>query len=595
MGQAGRHESVPGRINRRCGVVPGAATTLLSLVSLTFLLTAFAIGPALAQQIERPGDRRKPLPEFAPEPAQPEFVLPPVAPPPKERVRPPPGLRIFVRRFELTGNTVFSVAELRQLTAPYEGREITSEELEELRQALTLHYVNAGYVNSGVIIPDQDVVEGVVTIDIIEGELTEVSVAGSGRLRPEYITSRIRLGAGRPLNVIALQERLQILLQDPLIERITAKLGPGLRLGESELKVDVKRGRPYALGFAVANDRSPSIGAIRGEAQGIVRNLTGWGDTLMASVGGSEGLLDGKASFTLPVTSRDTTLNLSFEKNRSDVVEEPFDDIDIESESDTYAVTLRHPFYRTPTREFSLGLTLARRSSETLLLGRPFSFSPGVRDGKSDVTVIRFSQEWIDRDQNQVIAARSVFSFGIDAFGATNNPSGPDGEFMAWLGQFQWARRVGLDIGHGASLLVFRADAQLTNVSLLPLEQFAVGGADIVRGYRENQLVRDKGVVLSLEGRIPILRLPIPGLSSAPEDGIVQLAAFVDYGRAWNEASPNPEIKKIYSVGAGIRWSLTRRIHAQLYFGQALKDVPDPADRDLQDFGIHFRIGAQLF
>ena len=49
----------------------------------------------------------------------------------------------------------------------------------------------------------------------------------------------------------------------------------------------------------------------------------------------------------------------------------------------------------------------------------PFSFSEGPEDGKSRVSAIRFTQDWVKRDAKTVLAARSQFSFGIDAFDAT--------------------------------------------------------------------------------------------------------------------------------------------------------------------------------
>jgi hypothetical protein len=120
-----------------------------------------------------------------------------------------------------------------------------------------------------------------------------------------------------------------------------------------------------------------------------------------------------------------------------------------------------------------------------------------------------------------VIAARSTFSLGVDALGATvNGGPVPDGQYLAWLGQFQWVRRFD-DRG---DQFVFRTDLQLAEDPLLPLEQFAVGGASTVRGYRENQLVRDNGFVTSAELRIPTFRLAVSGLSLTEEDGVVQLA-----------------------------------------------------------------------
>jgi hemolysin activation/secretion protein len=156
------------------------------------------------------------------------------------------------------------------------------------------------------------------------------------------------------------------------------------------------------------------------------------------------------------------------------------------------------------------------RQSETFLLNDiPYSFSEGPENGKSKITALRFSQDWNNRSTTQVLAARSQFSFGLDAFGATVNDSGTDAQFISWLGQFQWVKALGGDV-----ILIARAGAQLSFDSLLPIEQFSIGGVDTVRGYRQNQRVADNGVVGSVEVRFPIIR---------DSDGIgtIQLAPFL--------------------------------------------------------------------
>jgi hemolysin activation/secretion protein len=110
-----------------------------------------------------------------------------------------------VREIRLTGNTAISAQELGAVTAPYLNRDLTSEDLEALRLALTHYYINKGYINSGAIIPDQTVTDGVVTLHIIEGELSQIEVTGNTRLRPSYIQNRLALEAGPPVNLNALQ------------------------------------------------------------------------------------------------------------------------------------------------------------------------------------------------------------------------------------------------------------------------------------------------------------------------------------------------------------------------------------------------------
>jgi hemolysin activation/secretion protein len=154
----------------------------------------------------------------------------------------------------------------------------------------------------------------------------------------------------------------------------------------------------------------------------------------------------------------------------------------------------------------------------------------------------------------------------------------PDGTFVAWLGQLQWVRRF--DSLWGIETL-FRTDLQLSTQPLLGLEQFAVGGHATVRGYRENQVVRDQGVVSSIEVRIPVWR-------SVEGQPIVQLAPFFDIGHSWNKKRPTDGPRTLPSFGIGLRWAVTRFIHAEIYWGQNINDVYGSGN--LQDHGVQFSV-----
>lgn len=555
---------------------------------------------------ERPGDERQRFPEIplerAPAPA-PGLTLPPL-PPATSDQRLSTQLRVLVKRIKLTGNTVFSEEELAPIVAPYEGRTLTSEDLYALRQALTRHYIEHGYINSGAEIPDQEVKAGVIEVRIIEGRLTELELSGNDWVRDSYLKKRMMLGSEGALNLKVLQERLQLLQQDRLIDRINAELRPGLRPGESLLWVQVEESRPYEFGTSFNNRRSPSVGGLRGEVYGAMHNLTGFGDSLGARYGVTDGLDDVGAFYSFPFTARDTRFKLYFDRSDSDVVEEPFDRAGIASETETYGVSLSHPFYHTPQRQLLGELLLERRSSETFFFGgMPFCFfcsafanrllfSQSTQNGESDVTVLRLVQEWVDRRPNQVLAARSTFSLGLDALGATTNPRDlPDGQFFAWLGQFQWVQRL----WDTDNQVLVRADLQLAEDPLLPLEKLGVGGATTVRGYRENLLVRDNGFIGSVEFRFPVFRLPLPLISEGPQDGRVQLAAFYDFGWSENTDVESPDPDTISSLGIGVRWDPHRRIHGELYWGFALREVGELGEGDLQDSGIHFALDIRLF
>lgn len=512
---------------------------------------------------------------------------------------------IIVKKIKFEGNSIFSDEELHQFIAhEYSpGDKINAEKLQQIKNKITQFYIDKGYINSGAIIPDQEVKEGIIHFKIIEGKLVKVDVDGQKKLRESYVKNRLEFG-NKFLNINELQERLQLLQQNPLIQRLDAELGPGVQLGEAYLRINIAEKRPFQFQLTFNNHRSPSVGAQRGEIEFWHYNLTGllsgekavgWGDTLYMRYGLTKGLKDYTFRYTFPINSQETALSVSVDRSDSEVVEEPFKQLDIESEADTYAIALTHPLYRTPAKELSMTLKLEKRSSKTFLLQNPFSFSPGVKDGESHLSVIRFSQDWLDRSRIQVLAARSTFSFGVGALDATINDKGvPDSRFLTWVGQFQWVRRLDFLSFLQNSQMIFRTDFQWANEDLLPLEKLSIGGSSTVRGYRENFLTRDRGLISSLEWRIPIWQWSIPKLSKNPEDGWLYLAPFLDYGRAWNAKSPTHEPKDIYSAGLGLRWSPEPSIYAEVYWGKALRHIEEVQDKDLQDEGVHFEVYWQF-
>ncbi|MEW6219667.1 MAG: POTRA domain-containing protein [Thermodesulfobacteriota bacterium] len=567
---------------------PGVATALVLVMALLPSLTGRAQTVADPATALEPPLARPPLPAPRPQPPAPGIELPPV-PLPMEGPQRLAGLpRVFLRQIRFEGNTALNDDELGQVALPYLGREITSEDLQDLRLAITQAYVDRGYLNSGAVIPDQEVTDHTIRIRIVEGRLAAITVTGSGRLRPEYIGERLALGAEPPFNIHTLQERFQLLDADPLIATLKGEVLPGIRPGEAELQVEVTPASPFELEIQAANNQAPSVGSERLATRGAFRNVTGWGDTLAATWGRTEGAGDLTAVYALPLSAQGTLIELRYAVTDAAIIEEPFAEIDIESELVSYGATLSHPVLSSLAQRLVLGLTVERRHSETFLLGRPFSFSPGVIDGESDVFALRFSQEYVRQASHEVLAARSVISLGVDAWGATDNPVHPDGQFLAWLGQFQWARLLGW-----GSQLIFRTDLQLAAAPLLPMEKFAVGGAGSVRGFRENLFVKDSGLAASLEWRIPILRLPLPLVETGVADGVVQLAPFFDWGASWAKDVAAPDREALSSFGVGLRWEASARVHAQLYLARPLRDF-DYADRDLQDDGIHFALSWRL-
>lgn len=556
---------------------------LVRRVGLCLLLAQGAADFALAQAPQLPSgvlpsQEPLPVPEFRKPP--PELLqLPPVKPP--DAGRTPTVLRALVRKIRITGNTVFPTAELEKIAAPFENRELTSTDLEELRRRLTAHYIERGYINSGAVIPDQSIADGVVEMRVVEGRLTRTEIEGTVHFSKDYFSDRIALSAGPPLNLRELEQRLQVLLGHPMVRSMNAQLAPGEQPGEAVLRAQVVEAPRYELGAQVDNKLAPSLGEAKLTLSGAVNNLLGRGDQLGAELGYADGIPhDVRLRYRTPITARDMALGVHYENTKAVVTEEPFDVLDIKSKLETVGIELSQPVYRTQNQQLLLAGVLERRETETTLLGVPFSFSPGVNEGKATVSVLRLVADYVDRGRTQVIAGRSTISVGLDAFDSTVNAEAPDSRFIAWLGQLQWVRRLSEARGDQIRL---RADFQLANDALLPVEQYAVGGLDSVRGYRSFQLLRDYGYTASLEYRIPLF-------GNADGWRNLQLAAYVDTGAAKFKDRDNPSPSSISGVGMGLIWNPMRGLSAELYLAKGLDDVPDPPSHSLQDESVYFRL-----
>lgn len=540
-----------------------------------------SIPPARLEDIPPPS-----LPsDFLPPPVEsPPLLSPPVLP--DTPTLGDPSTRFLVERIEVVGSTVFSAEQFAEITAPFIGRELSFADLLQVRDAIAQLYIENGYITTGAIIPPQVVEGGTVTIEVIEGRLEDINITGNRRLRPQYIRDRIRLGSQAPLNVPRLLESLQLLRLDPRLQNLSAELQSGVRPGTNILQVEVDEADTFNLTGYLDNGRSPSVGSFRRGVELQELNLLGFGDTLNLGYANTNGSNTLDFNYTLPVNARNGSVWLGFSQGWNRVIEEPFSVLDIQSNTRSYEVGYRQPIVQKPTEELALGLLFSRQFSQTELgiddIG-PFPLSPGADDeGRTKISAFRFFQEYVQRSNEQVFAVRSQFNLGVGWLDATVNQNAPDSRFLAWRGQAQWVRQFSPD-----SLFLVRGDLQLSANSLVPLEQFGLGGQLNVRGYRQDALLTDNGVLLSAEYRIPVVRVP-------RVEGVLQVVPFFDLGKGWNQTGENPSPSLLAGTGVGLLWRQGDNLSIRLDWGLPLTTL-DGEKRSLQENGFYFSLRYSPF
>lgn len=482
-------------------------------------------------------------------------------------------------------------ATLDALIAPWKGRRLSVQDLITLRNDITSFYVERGYINSGAILEEQDISDGVVEILIVEGQLSTVHLSGNKSLSKRYIVGKLVKSDDTALNKIILEDRFRIMLSDPAIRSANARLVPGRTRGSAELHLDVDEAERFFMFYNFANNRSPSVGAERRSLSAGFRNAMASGDLLNGEIGQTEGGEDTVVAYSLPLVSPDLRASFITERAEASVVEEPLNDLDIESSSQSYIVSLTYPLIQNAGNTLKLGTSYSWRKSETSLLGFPFSFSSGALNGETKVQAVRFTHDWTIQKSTRVTALRSTFSFGLDG---TQPPDplnkNPSRDFKIWLGQAQYAQRVGSVGGQ----VVARLDLQLTKNRLYASEKLSMGGETSVRGYRENQILSDNGVIGSIEYRRPLFDLSWKDRGRGATKNISG-SIFVDAGQGWNTFGPDLQQDQLIGLGAGLHWAASNLVNFSVSWAGQIQSVDNPGDKTLEDQGVSFRISGKIF
>jgi len=582
-----------------------AAAALLSWPMAPAAVLSLGAAGAEAQTAPRsalPGRQFEAPPAVTPDApaAPPSGVAPPPAPPAPAPAAGGPRFVLEGVRFVFAGPPAPTQEILRDGASPLIGQAVSHADLEALRRALTGALVAEGYVNSGLLLPDQRIEDGIVTYQVVIGRLADVRMtgeglaldgpAGLGRLDPDYVTDRLGADPEAAFDIDDLRESLRRLLRDRNIARVDAAVRPGDARGEAVLDLAVETRRPLDLAFTLDNATRAELGQVTAATSVVARNLVGVGDALAVEAQLSQGVREVVAQIDAPLWAGGPSLFLSGEHARARVVEAPLRELDITSRFDRIGVGLAAPVVATAQRDVGVSLAFDLKATRSELGGEPFSFSPGVRDGETRLSVAEFATTWIERRQDATLALRSALRAGLPVFGATDNgDDAPDALFVAWIGQAQAAARLDPRV-----TVLARAQVQLASEKLLPAEKVAIGGAATVRGYREGALIGDQAFAGTLEARLGVAELAVPSLTPPGHDATVNLIPFLDYGVVWDKGGRD-DTRAALGVGAGLSWSPNPSITASLAVGFALRDAPDLGpEGGLQENGVHFALSFQL-
>jgi len=317
----------------------------VAVVSSVHAQTAPDAG-ALQQQIER--DRRPSLPgRLSPEkPAEPAAM------------QPRAGVLITVKEFRFAGNTLLTAGRLAPVVADYLNRPLDFSQLQEATTAIANTYRDAGWVVRAYL-PQQDIVDGVVTIQIVEAVFGKLQTEGEvTRLKLSTVLSKFEAQQrpGEPLNTNRL-DRALLLTDDLPGVAVAGTLRPGSSSGETDLLLKLAD-EPLLIGdVGLDNAGGRSTGSNRLTANLTVQSPAGLGDQLTANLIHNQGSDYARLGYSIPVGADGWRIGVNASQLDYRLVASEFRSLNAKGESSSAGLDASYPIFR--SRLANLFLTFA--------------------------------------------------------------------------------------------------------------------------------------------------------------------------------------------------------------------------------------------
>ncbi|MCM8770825.1 MAG: BamA/TamA family outer membrane protein [Candidatus Omnitrophica bacterium] len=511
---------------------------------------------------------------------------------PEEEFIFPEDLKVFIKRIDISGNTVLSTKQIKKITSQYENKELNFKALKEMAKAVEKRYRKQGYFLASVYLPQQEIKDGVLKIVILEGRLGKVLVKEARFYNQEFIRKNFHPAKSGVIHYARFVKSLMLLNENSKCE-VRATLVKGKERGTTDVILTVKDKLPLNLGYSFNNFGSRYISKRRNDFNINYTNLIAAGDTLsLRTVFGDpfNRLKFARGEYSLFINSYGTRLKFSYDWLEFDAIRE-LAILDTSGKSKIYGVDLIHPLIRNRNTNLDVGIGFDYKQVYDYLLGEVNS------DDELRVLKFKFKFDHLDN-----FAGRSYLlgmaSFGIkDIMGALRDDDvwasrrGAGGEFSKLNLALVRVQKMPF-----SSYLIIKAAGQYASDDLCIPEQFSIGGADSVRGYPPSEYLGDEGYETSLELRIPppfAGNIKIPFLKRRIKD-MVQIIGFIDHAGVYYKHYLFGERRsnRLTGAGVGLRLNLAADITARIDCGFPIGST-EPSDG--ANAHIYFEISKKFF
>jgi len=528
------------------------------LTTLLLLASTFAGVPqAFAQQANQPGfDPRQPEKYFENQTERETLSRPPVKLPTVGQPNTGGDTKpqFVLRGINVAGAHAIPQDRIAAVYQPYLGKKVSQADLATIAGAISDLYRADGFHLSRAIVPPQDITDGRVRVQVIEGAIVQAELKGDGAEQFGVRPMLAPILAEQPSRLATLERQLFLINVRPGVRITDTALEEiGGTTGRFRLVVYLKTWHVFSS-FGLDNLGSSSVGPWQTYATGAFNSYLTPGDTLAVNLStianDPRELGFARLSYDAPVGVDGVRLGASVLYSAV----RPGDARRLDSDiTTTEAFEVRASAVPFMSQSSALTLTVAGTFSN---VSEHDLYGPWYND---HIRTASLTADYRLQDRfGGTNFATVTFRQGLDVFGASHfdddllSRDGASSNFSVlnlWFTRYQTI--------NDAFSLKLSAASQTASRPLFTSQQFYLGGAAFGRGYGAAEISGDNGLAGSLELRFD------QKLNFRYWSGY-QLYAFGDAGAVWNDGYRLSDGLALTSAGAGVRFFLWDDLQADL-------------------------------
>ena len=475
--------------------------------------------------------------------------------------------RFPVRSLRVTGQTLYSEAELIAVTGFVPGGEVTLADLRSGAARIADHYHRNGYFVAQAYLPAQDIKDGAVTITVLEGRYGNITLRNQTNLKDSVANGLLQgLNSGEIIAIAPLERRLLMLSDLPGVI-VRSSLVPGASVGTSDLFVDLTQGRRVQGSVEADNAGSRYTGEYRVGGTIYINEPFGLGDVagLRILTSGS-GMTYGRLFYEAqagPVRLGAAYSALEYRLGKE------FESLQAHGTAEIASLYGSYPIIRSRNTNLYAQLGFDARTYQDRV---DATTPPTVVDKRAQVWMAGIHGNHRDR---------WFGASGLTSFALTYSAGDLDIQTPGALAVDSVTARSNGNYGklyYSASRLQNVTDTfslygsiygQFASKNLDISEKMGLGGPYAVRAYPVGEAYGDEAYVVTLEARqrLPKFTQSLPGELS--------LVGFVDAGGVTLNKNPwftGQNHRSLSGAGVGLTWADYNNFTVSAYYAWKLSD-----------------------